>query len=123
MRRSGWTLCCVVLLTGVARPHDLWLVPSQSSALVPSAMVEVDVAVGMDFPLSDHAMDPTRISPRALGPDGSKPEVEAVRTKDGTRTFLRCRPEVAGTWMVGAVTARNRLEMLRLTVYRWHVLP
>lgn len=99
-----FALLCLPLLA-----HDMWLIPSVHAPV--GKPIEIEISVGMDFPTSLNAMDPERVTARALGPQGESAEL-TLRANDGeTRTVAMFTPEVPGAWMLSAVTRPNRLDL------------
>lgn len=97
-------------LASSAFAHDLWLVPPPDPTPV-GAPVEINVAVGMDFPVSIHQADPVRLTMRALGPGDSTAEVSLRKVEDELLTVATFVPTKKGTWIVSAVTKPNQIDL------------
>jgi len=99
-------LACLCL---PALAHDLWLVPP-AGAIV-GEPIEVEVSVGMEFPISLHSIDPERLTMEAVGPEGARVGVALRRDGESDRTSAAFTPAAKGAWLISAVTLPNRLEM------------
>lgn len=109
MRIRGPLLLLVLALgAGTLLAHDFWLTPP-AGPLKAGAPVAVVIAVGMDFPHSDNATKPERLTPRALGPDGR--EVPVTLELRETETIATFTPDLPGAWMLTVQTSPSRIEL------------
>lgn len=107
--RKSLALATLAALSFPVLAHDMWLVPSASARV--GEPTEVVVSVGMDFPTSLNAIDPERVTSRALGPGGESAGVTLRAIEDEARTVATFTPAVPGIWVLSSVTRPNRLEM------------
>ena len=103
-------LILAALLTGSGFAHDLWLVPPPDRIPV-GEPVEINVAVGMDFPVSIYQAGPDRLTMRAFGPGGSKAEVSLRKVEDELLTVASFVPNKEGSWIVSAVSKPNKIDL------------
>lgn len=108
MKRS-LAFAAIALLCLPVLAHDMWLVPSGDAQV--GEPIEIEISVGMDFPTSLNAIDPERLTMRAVGPDGESVEVTLRAIADQARTMATFTPTVPGTWMLSSVTRPNRLDL------------
>ena len=87
----------------------MWLVSPQGARV--GEPVEVEISVGMDFPTSLNAIDPERLTTRAIGPAGESAEVTIRAVEHESRTIATFTPTVPGTWMLASSTRPKQLDM------------
>lgn len=92
-----------------ALAHDMWLVPPESPR--PGAAVEVEVSVGMDFPISLTAMAPERLTLTVVGPEGRSAAATLEADEERHRTTATFTPTEPGAWLVAATSMPNRIEL------------
>jgi len=107
MKARFWFL---LALAAPAAAHDLWLVPPPGPAAA-GTPVEVAVSVGMDFPVSLHALDPERVTAQIVGPGGRSVPGEVTRREGELEAKLRFVPDAPGPWVAALVTRPNRVEL------------
>lgn len=107
--KHSLALAAFALLCLPAVAHDMWLVPPEGGRV--GEPVEVVVSVGMDFPNSLNAIDPARLTTRALGPAGASAEVQVRALEDEKRTTTSFTPTAPGAWMLSTVTRPKQLDM------------
>lgn len=91
-------------LVSPALAHDLWLVPAESAHAKVGQPVLVRANSGMNFPVSEHAPDPSAFAKRLLiRPDGSEGKLDAAG-KEGESGLLQWVPERAGLHIVAVET-------------------
>lgn len=101
----------LVALGAAAWAHDQWLVPPAGEAPL-GAPVEVEISVGMDFPVSLLSIEPERLTTTSShGPEGASAAVSVRRDEPGATTWAAFTPDVAGAWLVAAATAPKLLAM------------
>jgi hypothetical protein len=108
-RRHLLLLTWLAVIAAPAAAHDLWLVPGESYAVGKAALVRANV--GMAFPESVHAPDPTLFKRRILiKPDGTEGLLEPAGKEDESGV-LRFVPDQLGTYVL-AVQTRPKLVSL-----------
>jgi len=106
-------LSCIVLLVWQvpASGHDLWVVPL-TPTVQPGEPVTVQLAVGMDFPMSTHAADPARVKAVLLDPRGNRTAIgEWSRDEAGQVTQARVSATTEGLHLVCVQTVPNKIEL------------
>ena len=107
------------LIVFPAKAHDLWLIPPEN-AMVGKAIV-IRANVGMDFPKSEHALDPALFKRRLLiGPDGKQAELRAAgkKEKSGLLEFQATQPGV----YVLAVETQPKLITLKADAFNAYLI-
>ncbi|MGE3164649.1 MAG: DUF4198 domain-containing protein [Planctomycetota bacterium] len=103
----------LLLVAGLAQAHDMWLIPPRA-ATVGSPATTV-VSVGMDFPVSEHAIPLERLTLQLLRPDGRRAEVaELIDTRKdeaAKHSIVSVVPDTDGLWVLGCSTRPNQLEL------------
>jgi hypothetical protein len=98
-----------VLLSSVAKAHDLWLVPD--AQVVAGRPLNVRANSGMNFPISVHAPDPAAFVRRiVVTPAGDRGELEAAG-QEGDSGLLRFKPTDRGVYVVAVETRPRVIEL------------
>jgi uncharacterized GH25 family protein len=112
-------LASALLCAQEAPAHDLWLIgPEKAAAGQP---VTILAHVGMDFPKSEHAPDPSQFKQRWLVlPDGSAGELKPAGTKD-LSGLLHFTPAKPGTY-IAAVETHPKLITLAAEAFNAYLI-
>ena len=88
----------------------MWLVP-ESEQVVVGRPAQIQVAVGMDFPVSISAIAEDRLTLTAT--DGSKvaQDLSVSVDEEAAVTTVSFTPPSSGIWLIGATTAPRTLEL------------
>jgi hypothetical protein len=115
MRRIAFLVMALVTcsiasgLSGLAA-HDMWLVP-RSHIVDADSDIRVVVAVGMDFPNSEHAIAPQRLTPLAICDGSGIDEFRFSHSEADKQTTITITPSREGAWIIGCSTRPNRIEL------------
>lgn len=93
------------------RAHDLWLIPPER--VKAGEKVIVRAHSGMEFPLSEHAINPERMKSRNIvRPDGKVLSLEAAGTDDEQKSgLLQFLPEAGGIYVASVQTNPRLIEL------------
>ncbi len=102
MPRYRITLFLLACLPVLLEAHDLWLIPPEIAQVNTKAIIHS--RSGMDFPISEHAADPTRFAAFHLRlPDGTAGKLEAIGTEEKSG-ILHAHTTVPGIYQLGVQT-------------------
>lgn len=108
--RGSLLILFLAIGAGTLLAHDFWLTPP-AGPLAAGAPLTVEIAVGMDFPRSESAPKPERLTPRALGPGGREAPVALEQREAEGRTLATFTPDAPGAWTLTVQTLPSRLEL------------
>lgn len=113
--------CLSLLAAGLLPPHDTWLlVVRDESHPVPTRLA---VRTGMDFPVSETAVDPQNLNGVLLAPDGSRRALGEFRRDEASNSSECALPELAPGVHVATIDTqpkRLHLEARKFNDYLLH---
>ena len=99
-----------VCWSSLVSAHDLWLLPPMNDVFADNR-IEIKIAVGMDFPISQNAMTTGRLTMIATDGISKVNAFEFTMDQQGRATIASFRPDRSGTWLVGCTTRANRIQL------------
>jgi hypothetical protein len=121
MARPWWLPILALLLAGSAKapPHDTWLLVMDQAA---GRGLSLSLRTGMDFPQSENAVLPERVSCRLLDGKGEPRAVTGWRVDDATKSTIADLGQLAAGGYVAAVDTQPRELAMKATEFNLYLL-